>query len=272
MNADFLYRSAPGRILFQALQKAGAFRLAARFLHSRASRRMIPGYIEKNGIDMSPFAGQAYDSFASFFARKREDVPFASDPRTLISPCDSLLSVYPVTGDLSIPMKGSVYSLPDLLPDSALAASFQNGLCLVFRLEASDYHHFCCFDDGRLTASGFLAGQLHSVQPVALEQFPVFRLNRRWWSVLETAHFGRAVQIEVGAMAVGGVSFSIGKGSFRRGDDMGNFELAGSTVLLFLEPSVRKHLILSDSVTPALDGKTEVRVKIGSAIGTLQNE
>ena len=268
MKADFLYSTVLGRMLFKCLQKAGFFRLAAWFLHTSVSRLLIPGYIKSNDLDMQPFAGQAYDSFADFFARKRNDSHFSDDPEALITPCDSLLSIYPVTEDMTIPMKGSLYTLTDLVPDEDVAPLFRGGLCLIFRLQASDYHHFCCIDDGTLLKTVHIPGQLHSVQPIALRHFPVFRLNRRWWSVLETEHFGTAVQIEIGAMMVGGVCFSVGEGSrFRRGDEMGHFELAGSTIAVLLDASAREKIVFDNEIMSSVEGRTEVAVRIGSVIG-----
>lgn len=272
MKADVFYSTAPGRFLFKALQKAGVFVLVSRFLHTKASRHLVPGYIKKHGIDMKPFDGQSYASFADFFARKRSDVHYVIDPDVLISPCDGLLSIYKVTEYLTIPMKGSIYTLTDIVPDREFAELFQNGLCLVFRLEASDYHHFCCFDDGLLVETNHIPGQLHSVQPIAHHHVPVFRLNRRWWSVLETKHFGTAVQIEVGAMLVGGVSFLTDEGWVDRGEELGCFELAGSTILLLLNSDVHRKLELNASITPAIGRQTEVRVQMGSAIGVLKDE
>ncbi len=270
MRADFFYSSVFGRSLLKAIQVSGSFKLGAKFLRSRASKGMIPGYIKRNDIDMMPFKGQTYDSFASFFARKKEAPPYVSDPDVLISPCDGLLSIYTVTADSEIPMKGSVYSISDLVPDPELAASFQNGLCLVIRLEASDYHQFFRVVDGRLVKTVFIPGQLHSVQPIAHKHVPVFRLNRRWCSILETEHFGKAVQVEIGAMMVGGVSFALKSGRFRRGDELGNFELAGSTVILLLDSSVRDSLVIPGELVPALDGEKEIRVQMGAALGKLK--
>lgn len=272
MKADVFYSTAPGRFLFKVLQKVVFFKLVSWFLRTKTSRRLIPGYIRKFNIDMKLFEGQDYASFADFFARKRSDSQYVIDPDVLISPCDGLISVYPVSENLSVPMKGSVYTLKDLVPDSENAELFQNGLCLVFRLEASDYHHFCCFDDGLLVETNHIPGQLHSVQPIAHHHVPVFRLNRRWWSILETVHFGTVVQIEVGAMLVGGVSFSIENGWVNRGEEMGCFELAGSTIVLLLNSDIRRRLQLNESITPAIEGKTEVRIQMGSAIGVLKDE
>ena len=160
---------------------------------------------------------------------------------------------------------------PDLVPDEDVAPLFRGGLCLIFRLQASDYHHFCCFDDGTLLKTVHIPGQLHSVQPIALQHYPVFRLNRRWWSALETEHFGTAVQIEIGAMMVGDVHFSVDKGScFRRGDEMGFFTLAGSTIAVLLDASAREKLVFDNEIMPSFEGRTEVAVRMGSVIGSVK--
>ena len=271
MKADFFYRSVPGRSIMKVCQKSGAFRVAAWALRTPPSRRLIPRYIKRNGIDMTPYEGQRYRSYAEFFARSKASAAIESEPEELISPCDGLVSAYPVTPELEIPMKGSHYHLTDLLPSPELAENFCGGLCLVFRLEASDYHHFCCFDDARLLARGFIPGQLHSVQPIACDRVPVYRLNRRWWSLLETRNFGLAVQIEVGAMLVGGVRCAGPQSVLRRGEDMGNFELCGSTVLLLLGPEVRRRLEFSPPFTEAMEGR-EVRTSMGEKLGRLRDE
>ncbi len=271
MKADIFYSTVSGRILFKALQKAGLFRLASWFLHTRASKYLIPGYIRKYGIDMTSFAGQEYGSFASFFKRKRNRVNYVFNPDVLISPCDGLLSVYSVTDEMEIHIKGSDYTMTDLVPEEGTAKLFRDGLCLVFRLEASDYHHFCFLDDGELVLTHYIPGQLHSVQPVALRTVPVFRLNRRWLSILETVHFGTVAQIEIGALLVGGVTFFKDNGCwFERGDDMGCFELAGSTIILLLRSDIRERLVFRKALRPGIEEKKEVRVRMGSAIGILK--
>lgn len=268
---DFLYRRAIGRLLLKTFQPLGVYRLIAWYLRSGASKGSIPRFIEKNGIDMSEFEGREFRSFSDFFARKKDSFSFDSDVNALISPSDSLVSIYSISDELIIPMKGSHYRLIDLVPDSELVETFKGGLCLVYRLRASDYHRFCAFDDYELVKTHYIPGQLHSVQPIACETVPVFRLNRRWWSVLETAHFGKAIQIEVGAMSVGGVAFAKENGKFQRGDEMGNFELAGSTIVVLLNGSINERLELLEKFYPAIGGECEVSVSIGERVARLKN-
>lgn len=267
MKADFLYNNAFGRGLLKAIQLCGGFKLAACFVRSRLSKFMIKSFIANNNIDMSPFEGQEYRSFAEFFARKKEDISINAEPDKVISPCDGLLSYYKINENEVLPIKGSGYRICDIIPDNELAKSFSGGLCLIFRLEASDYHHFCYFADCRHIQTKYIPGQLHSVQPIACEKYPVYRLNRRWWTLLETERFGTVAQIEVGAMLVGGVTHAKESGNAVRGEEMGNFELAGSTIILLFSEEAGKKLTLDDRLLPAYNGVSEVPVKMGEVIG-----
>lgn len=143
MKADFLYNNAFGRGLLKAIQFCGGFKLAAYFVKSPASRFMIKRFISNNNIDMQPYAGQKYKSFAEFFARKKDIEPINAQPNEIISPCDGLLSYYRIDKNSVFSIKGSKYRICDILPDKELADIFSGGLCLILRLEATDYHHFC---------------------------------------------------------------------------------------------------------------------------------
>ena len=272
MKTDLFYQTALGRAGLKALQKTGAFGLAARFLRTKASRLLIPGFMKRHGIDMRGYEERKFQSFADFFAREAPAFQCNCNPQTLVSPCEGFLSVYEITTIQTIPIKGFDYSLAELIPDKEVAAAFQDGLCLVFRLTAADNHHFICFDDGLLIDTEYIPGELHSVQPAALASRPVLCRNRRWWSLLETANFGSVVQIEVGAVLVGGVSFSVWNDWFLRGDEMGCFELAGSTIALLLTADIRNRLVLCDRVQNALEGRQEQRVRMGMTIGKLKDK
>lgn len=50
------------------------------------------------------------------------------------------------------------------------------------------------------------------------------------------------MQLEIGAMAIGEISLTKTAGYFQKGEEMGNFELAGSTIVLFLQQSFRERL------------------------------
>ena len=157
-----------------------------------------------------------------------------------------------------------MYQLKDFLQDEELACNYHNGSCLVFRLCASDYHHYCFIDDGYQGKNHFIPGELHSVQPIACEKYPVFVLNRRSWCLLTTEHFGPAVQCEIGALVVGGIYNEKENARFCKGSEKGHFELAGSTIVLLFEPG---KIELRPEVLEGLSKSEEVRVHFGEWIG-----
>ena len=269
MNAGVFYSSRAGRLLFQVIQKTGGVKAAAWFLNTKPSRLMIPYYIKHNHISLAGCEPKVYESFADFFARKKCRPVTRRRPDTLISPCDGLFSCYPVTEDTGLFLKGSQYLISDLVPDRQMASAFAGGLAMIFRLEAHHYHHFCFFADGELQETHFIPGQLHSVQPIACRSVPVYRLNRRWYHLMHTPAFGPAVQIEIGAMMVGGVTLTKDTGTFSMGEEMGNFELAGSTIVLLLTEDARRRLTRAGRLLPAADGGCEVPVAMGDVIGSL---
>lgn len=270
-GAGFFYENMIGRALLCVIMHTGGFRLAERYLKSRYSKGRISKFIEKNGIDMTPYGNKEYNTFAEFFSRKKDEISYDCDPDVLISPCDGLLSIYKVSHDSVFPVKGSFYRVSDVIDDAGIAELFSGGTCFIFRLEASDYHHVCAFDDLEREEEHYIPGKLHSVQPVACERYPVYRLNRRWRTLLHTRNFGTAVQVEVGAMAVGGVSRTGGR-KLRRGEDYGAFELAGSTVMLFLTENTCNSLDIYEKFDLTLNGEKEIRVSMGEGIGRLVHE
>lgn len=260
----FLYTGSFGRIVLKLLLKGGFFRLSERFLSTRYSKPLINAYIRKNKIDMDPFDGQSYETFQQFFARERISNEISSPPDALISPCDGLLSACPIHENSAFSIKGSSYRIQDLVDDDELAPLFQDGLCLILRLQATDYHHFCYIDDGFQYTNHLIPGMLHSVQPIACESVPVYRLNRRLWTLMDTKNFGKVIQIGVGALLVGKIVHKNSCCSFRRGEEMGHFELAGSTIVLLFQ---KDRIHLNEQIKKLIIEGQEVPVHMGEVIG-----
>ena len=260
----FVYETVLGRLLLKILMKSRADRLAAWFLRTKASRPLIGPYVKRHGIDISSHEKACSGSFGEFFAREETRRDHDMCPDHLISPCDGWLSAFDVRYDSTFEIKGSVYRISDLVKDEKAAERFERGTCLVIRLCASDYHHYCFIDDGTQQENHFIPGELHSVQPAALERYPVFRLNRRSWCIMETEHFGRVIQTEIGAFIVGGIVNEKENASFRKGEEKGHFELSGSTIVLFFEEGKVKLLPGPAYGTP----DNEFRVRQGMWIGT----
>lgn len=233
-------------------------------MDSALSKCLIPGFVKRAGIDLSQFESDGFRCFNDCFTRKIKAGlrTFDEDPQVLTSPCDGLLSAYPITDGLVMPIKQSHYSVASLLQDAHLAAAYEGGLCLVFRLCVEHYHRYSYFDDGcPARANKFIPGRLHTVRPIALETRPVFVENCREIAYLDTDHFGQAVQIEVGAMLVGKIANHPVAGRFHRGEEKGMFLYGGSTIVLLLAPGAA---VLEAGLVDAVE---EIPVRMGQSIG-----
>lgn len=262
----FLYRNPVGRGVLRLLTHPALSKAAGRFLDSKCSTVLIRPYIRHYQIDLSAYEGAAYHSFNAFFTRKirPEYRPFDQEDDALASPCDGKLSVYPVSAGTVFPVKGRSYTVEQLLQDEALSAQFYGGYCFVFRLTVDDYHRYCYFDSGQKGDNIAIQGRLHTVRPIALEQDQVFCENSREYTVIESDHFGQAVQMEVGALMVGRICNYHQARRIQRGEEKGRFEFGGSTVILLLQGDhVRPMQELLDST--ANGWETEVRC--GERIG-----
>ncbi|HEV2172940.1 MAG TPA: phosphatidylserine decarboxylase, partial [Nitrospira sp.] len=203
--------------------------------------RKIQPLVNRFGIDMSEYPEQSYASYDSFVTRKIDPArrPIADNPDALIAVADSRLLAYAVTNDGRIPVKQSSYTITELLRDPDLAAAYNDGTCLVFRLGTEDYHRYCFADDGEVIRTGSINGVLHSVQPISSKRYKAFSENHREYSVIETANFGTVVTVEVGAILVGRIH-NYAVTSCRRGQEKGYFSLGGSAILFLLQPGTVK--------------------------------
>lgn len=248
------------------LMSRGLFsRLAGAFHNSCLSKPQIKKFIKRHGILLDEYLSENYKCFNAFFTRhvRPECRPFDSAPEAFVSPCDGLVTAFPVTEDGSFEVKGFRYTVKTLLGDEALAEKYCGGLCVVIRLTVKDYHRYHFLDDGTIGERRFIKGRLHTVQPTALEKRRVLTENCREITVLHTKHFGDVTQVEVGAMMVGRI-INLPKESFVRGEEKGRFEFGGSTIVLLVE---RGGVILEEEFFENTAKGLETVVKCGERIG-----
>lgn len=267
-----LYRTIPGRCLLKTLSSPGLSRIAGNFLSSDLSRRIVPWYIRKYGIRMSDIEVPAggFTSFNEFFTRKRKD-GMLPEPEAgqMLCPCDGLLSVVKVREDSVFRLKGTPYSLRQLLGDETLSDFLQGGVALIFRLTPQHYHRYCYSMDGNVMRSRRIEGKLHCVRPVALETVPVFAENSREYQVIRTPQGRYLVQMEIGALLVGRISnYPVlkGGGEVHAGEEKGYFEFGGSTIVLLFEKDMVQ---LNDDLLHKHDREGEIPVHMGQPLGRL---
>lgn len=260
----FLCSSPFGRFLYNLTLFLQVPRIMGAFLRSPLSKFFIKGFVKKNNIDMSAFAGVKFKSFNDFFTRKDNSRKPELSPETLISPCDSALSVFNIEENSTFKIKGFDYTLKDFFETDEFDKTFSGGNALIFRLAATDYHRYCYIDSGSLEKNHFLKGKLYSVQPVCCRTFKVYTKNRRSWTILHTQNFGDVAQIEVGAFSVGGIKNHHENYSFSKGEEKGYFDLHGSTIVMLFRKNTIK---LDEEILAQTANGKETTVKYGQPIG-----
>ena len=266
-SVRFLYNNALGRLLLSIIKRRWLSSLCGKYLDSSLSKPLINKFVKSNGIDLSQYESDNFKCFNDCFCRQIKDGfrPIDTAPDSLIAPCDGLLSVYNISGDTVMPVKQSRYTVASLLQNDELAAKYDDGLCLVFRLCVDNYHRYCYMDNGAKEDNVFIKGYLHTVRPTALERYPVFTENCREYTLMHTDNFGDVTQVEVGALLVGKIDNYHGKHAFSRGEEKGRFLYGGSTVILLIEKGKAK---LDDKFS--LISGEEIPVVMGERIGTAE--
>ncbi len=262
----FLYKTVSGRVVLKILTRPTVSKLTGRVLNSRITSFAAKSAMKKRNIETSMLEKTKFRSYNDFFTRKLKEGGRVVDmcPTSLVSPCDSKLSVYDIGEESRFYIKGTPYTVKDLLGGDKVYKNYIGGKCLVFRLAVDDYHRYCYFDDGVKGGNTFLKGVLHTVHPIVVGEYNIYKRNCREYTVMETENFGTAVQVEVGAMMVGKIKNFHGAGRFKRGEEKGMFEFGGSTiVLLFGKDTVR----LDADIVRNSANNVETIVKYGEKIG-----
>jgi len=265
---EFLYGSTFGRILLKLVISPFPSKIYGLYNSMPASKKKVQPFIQKYSISISEFEKSEYNSFNDFFTRKRKTDFINIDTNTdsLISPADSKLLVYKITDDLKVLIKGSTYTVNELVSDKTDVSDFDGGLCLVFRLCMDDYHRYCFIDSGKLLNRLYIKGKLHTVSSIS-KDYKIYKENSRVVNILDTEHFGQIIQIEVGALLVGKI-VDHHVTSFEKGDEKGYFEPGGSTIVLLLKKNTVE--IDNDIIQQSQNG-IETIVKYGERIGKKTN-
>ncbi len=238
---------------------------AARIRFAPWKNFQIRWFIRRFGVDMSASEVQhprSFSDFNSFFTRalKPGSRPLPEDARSVISPCDGVLSDFGAVEDNAlIQAKSHRYSVPLLLAEKGGSAKlFENGSYLSLYLAPKDYHRVHMPFGGVLKEMVYVPGTLFSVNPATARAIPgLFARNERVICWFETVA-GQMAVVMVGALFVGsmetvwhgevtpaadrdvarwGYAPPVGTITLKRGAEMGRFNM-GSTVVVLLERKV----------------------------------
>ena len=264
---EVIYGHALTRMLLRPFLSPAVSDICGKFLSTRFSRRIIPSFVKKNHIDLSIYEKQEFDSYNAFFTRKikAEQRPINEQKNVLISPSDGKVTAYPITQKGRFWIKHTQYTAAQLLKDERLAERYMGGWIYVIRLTVDDYHRYCYVADGRKSRQRKIRGVLHTVNPVANDYYPIYKMNSREYCILKTKEFGTILLMEVGALMVGKINnHEEDSAQVKRGEEKGMFEFGGSTIVVMTEPGMTepdKDIIQNTKV------QAETLVKMGEPIG-----
>lgn len=207
-----------------------------------------------------------YESFAAFFSRGLKSGARSLPERASdwAAPCDCNVAEAGALQDRVLSAKGRSFSLTSLLASERLAQGLQTGDFLTLYLSPRDYHRVHAPTDCRLIGYQYIPGSLYPVSPLYRKHIDnIFAMNERIVLELES-DAGVFALVMVGAAGVGNMRLTEpplesrhlrsttfpplssaaasaepqkvrldNPISFRRGQELGAFEL-GSTVILCL--------------------------------------
>ena len=264
---EVIYGHALTRMLLRPFLSPAVSDICGKFLSTRLSRRIIPSFVKKNHIDLSIYEKQEFDSYNAFFTRKikAEQRPINDQKNVLISPSDGKVTAYPITQKGRFWIKHTQYTAAQLLKDERLAERYMGGWIYVIRLTVDDYHRYCYVADGRKSRQRKIRGVLHTVNPVANDYYPIYKMNSREYCLLKTKEFGTILLMEVGALMVGKINnHEEDSAQVKRGDEKGMFEFGGSTIVVMTEPGMTKP---DKDIIQNTKVQAETLVKMGEPIG-----
>ena len=265
----FLYNTVIGRIVLKILTTHFVSKVAGAFFNSRLSTPMIKSYIKKYNIDISICEDKKYKSFNEFFKRNLKEGYLENKSKNskdrFISTANSRITYYEISDDLLINVKNSIYSISELIQDDELAKEYESGICLIYRLSPDNYHRYIFCDDGTQEYLKSIKGKLHTVNPIIYEKnkYKVYTENYREVSILDTEHFGKIIQIEVGAMCVGKIKNHKEIIDFKKYEEKGYFEFGGSTIIQLIEKNKVK---INKQIVENSKNDIETYVAIGDVL------
>lgn len=217
-------------------------------------RRFAAAYDVNLDEALVPAAG--FDSFDDFFTRQLKPGARPLDEReqAVLSPADGKVEDLGTIGPHStLHVKGTEYSVGELLGDDQAAEVFRDGRFFIVYLSPRDYHRVHVPVTGKVSWARHVPGTLLPVNSIGLRYFPgLFARNERVVTTQHSEQFGTVATIMVGAIGVGRITMRFdprivtnsGRDAgvirygddgpeLRRGEELGMFHL-GSTAIVML--------------------------------------
>jgi phosphatidylserine decarboxylase len=203
-------------------------------------------------VDLSDALRSDFRSMHDCFTRELKPGARAidPDPAILTSPCDAIVGACGSIEDTRLfQIKGSAYTLEELMGATPLVAANRNGRYVTLRLTAGMYHRFHAPFDGRVDEITYISGDTWNVNPVALKRIEkLFCRNERALIPMRLSTGHTLTLVPVAAILVASIRLRFldvplnlkyrgpnridCNAAVTKGEEMGWFE-HGSTILVF---------------------------------------
>ena len=209
--------------------------------------------------DLTEAKKPSFRSLHDCFIRELRDGARAIDRtgNVLVSPCDGIIGATGLVRDNTLlQVKGSPYTLHELVRAPELVAHYRHGTYVTLRLTAGMYHRFHAPHDGRVERVMHIPGDAWNVNPPALKRIDrLYCRNERAVLGLQLDCDQRPVTlVAVAAVLVAGIRLRFldlpfernsdratlmpCTARFQKGEELGWFE-HGSTILVLAPPGYR---------------------------------
>lgn len=161
--------------------------------------------------------------------------------------------------------------------DPAWAAKFSNASMIILRLAPQDYHRFHAPVAGTVVYHEASAGTIYSVNADAVASNNRVLLDNKREAVVVQTSDGRYVgMVAIGATCVGSIEFvvpradgslqgSLVNANVTKGQEAGNFQFGGSTVILLLP---NESFEVSKDIVENTSRRVETYLHVGTRIAT----
>lgn len=267
----FMYGKNPmGKLLLNGLFKRKLMTfLFGKLIDSKLSKTRIQKFIKDYDMDMSDYIvpNSGFSTFNEFFYRhiKPEARPIGEG---IVSPADGKLLVFNELKDSqAFFVKGGLFNVASFLNDEDLAKSYEHGAMAIIRLAPTDYHRYHFPASGFVGKNHQIKGDYYSVSPIALgKKLRIFCQNKRCYSILKTAKFGKIVVCDVGATMTGSMIQTHNENSnIKKGEEKGYFAFGGSTIVLLFE---QNQITFDEDLIENTKAGTETTILMGESIGS----
>jgi len=255
-------------------------RLFSRYFGWRMTRpfsahKVLPFIVEYD-MDTEEFVKSAFDftSFNEFFSRalKPESRPIAKGEKTAVLPADGRHLAFPNVDEAEgFYVKGSKFTMRELLGDDELATKFAGGSMLISRLCPVDYHRFHFPVNGLPNVPKLINGHLYSVSPIALRKNIRYLVeNKRMLTLIDSPEFDSVAMLEVGATNVGSIKQTfVEERLLEKGEEKGLFKFGGSCVITLFQ---RGRIKFADDLVEQSARCVETYARMGDRLGEAQGK